>query len=59
MPEQQIAVLEGPKGKAEIIEVVEPGKQIEYFVNFGGQKETYKSLGEAYIDAGAKVGKRV
>ena len=58
MAQQQVAVVEGPKGKAEIIEVVEPGK-MEYWVNFGGQKEIYKSLGEAYINAGEKVGTKV
>ena len=58
MPQQQVAVVEGPKGKAEIIEVIEPGK-MEYIVNFDGKKEVYKSLGEAYIEAGGKVGTKI
>jgi hypothetical protein len=56
--EQQVAVVEGPKGKAEIIEVIEPGK-MEYRVQFEGQKEVFKSLGEAYIMAGEKVGTKI
>jgi hypothetical protein len=59
MSEQQVAVVEGPKGKAEIIEVIEIGKPMEYRVKIGDATETYKSLGEAYITAGEKVGTKV
>jgi len=51
-----VTVVEGPKGKAEIFELWSPGRAMEYEVLFQGQKQTYKSLGEAYIEAGEMVG---
>jgi hypothetical protein len=51
-----VTVVEGPKGKAEIFELWSPGKAMEYEVHFNGQVQTYKSLGEAYIEAGEKTG---
>jgi hypothetical protein len=54
--EMSLAVVEGPKGKAEIFEVADAGKAPEYQVRVGGQTHVYKSLGEAYIEAGEKVG---
>lgn len=54
--EAPVAVVEGPKGKAEIFEVFGDGRNLEYQVKFEGKTETYKSLGEAYIEAGEMVG---
>jgi hypothetical protein len=54
--EMSLAVVEGPKGKAEIFEVSESGKAPEYQVRVAGQNFVFKSLGEAYIEAGEKVG---
>jgi hypothetical protein len=56
MADEQVAVVEGPKGKAEIIEVWEGGRLIEYQVRFDGKVEKCSNIGEAYIDAGEKVG---
>lgn len=57
MPEQtSLAVVDGPKGKAEIVEVYETGKPPIYQVQFNGQKQEFKSLGEAYIEAGERAG---
>ena len=54
--EEQVAVVEGPNGKAEIIEVWDGGRLIEYRVVFKGQTETLANIGEAYIVASDKVG---
>ena len=54
--EAPVAVVEGPKGKAEIFEVFGDGRNLEYKVVFNGQTESFKSLGEAYIEAGDRVG---
>jgi hypothetical protein len=51
-----VAVVEGPKGKAEIYEVFGDGRNLEYKVVHNNETSTYKSLGEAYIEAGEKVG---
>ena len=51
-----VAVVEGPKGKAEIFEVFGDGRNLEYKVRHNEKTETYKSLGEAYIEAGEMVG---
>ena len=56
MADEQVAVIEGPKGKAEIIEVWADGRLIEYQVRFDGNIETFANIGEAYIEAGVKVG---
>lgn len=61
MPEDTlVTAIEGPNGKAEIFEVPQQfaggGQRFEYEVRFQGQKEVYKSLGEAYITAGEKAG---
>jgi len=53
--EESIAVIEGPKGKAEILEIFTAGK-LEYEVRFGGQAQRFKNLGEAYVEAGQKAG---
>ncbi len=54
--ETPVTVVEGPKGKAEIYELWSPGKAMEYQIKFGSQTVTYKSLGEAYIEAGELTG---
>ncbi|MSQ09858.1 MAG: hypothetical protein EXR52_02470 [Dehalococcoidia bacterium] len=55
-----VTAVDGPNGKAEIFEVPQlfagGGQRFEYEVRFKGVKETYKSLGEAYITAGEKAG---
>jgi hypothetical protein len=51
-----VTVVEGPNGKAEVIEIWSPGKAMEYQIKFGAQTVTYKSLGEAYIEAGELTG---
>jgi hypothetical protein len=54
--ETPVTVVEGPKGKAEIYELWSPGKAMEYQVKVGSNTTTFKSLGEAYIEAGEMVG---
>ena len=54
--EAPVAVVEGPKGKAEIYEVFGDGRNLEYKVKHNERTDTYKSLGEAYIEAGELVG---
>ena len=56
MADEPVAVVEGPKGKAEIYEVVGSNKITEYQIKMGSQTESYKSLGEAYIEAGEMAG---
>jgi hypothetical protein len=56
MADEQVAVVEGPNGNAEIIEVWEGGRLIEYQVRFNGKTEKYSNIGEAYIEAGEKAG---
>ena len=56
MADEQVAVIEGPKGKAEIIEIWADGRLVEYQVRFDGNIETCSNIGEAYIEAGVKVG---
>ena len=56
MEKTLVATLEGPLGKAEIYEVpqanADGGLQLQYEVLFNGQTETYRALGEAYLEAG-------
>jgi hypothetical protein len=56
MAEEVVAVVEGTKGKAEILEIWENGSLKEYQVRYNGQTEVSPSLGMAYIDAGEKAG---
>ena len=56
--EESVAVVEGPKGSAEIFEIWAGGRLIEYRVRFEGGVETYENIGEAYIAAGEKVGRQ-
>jgi hypothetical protein len=54
--EESVAVVEGPNGAAEIVEVWDAGRLVEYKVRFNGSVETYENIGEAYIAAGEKAG---
>lgn len=57
--ETVFATLEGPKGKAQIVEVVDEAAATlvpEYQVRFNHTSTTYRTLGEAYIEAGLAVG---
>ena len=51
-----VAVVDGPNGKAEIFELMPDSRTMEYRVRFKGKTVTYKTLGEAYIDAGGMAG---
>jgi hypothetical protein len=53
--EAPVAVIEGPKGKAEIYEYL-VRNIIEYQVKFNDQTKTFNNLGEAYIEAGELAG---
>ena len=48
--------VEGPKGKAELYEVVDSGPQPVYEVVCGGTTQSFRSMGEAYITAGELAG---
>ena len=54
--DHSIAVIEGPKGTAEIFEYL-VRDTIEYAVKFNNEAKTYVSLGEAYLIADELVGK--
>ncbi len=60
MESMVVATVEGPKGTAEIHEVPQTagdgGQRLVYEVHFGGQKQTFPALGEAYIVAGELSG---
>ena len=56
--EESVAVVEGPNGAAEIFEIWDGGRLIEYRVRFDGAVDTYENIGEAYIAAGEKTGTR-
>jgi hypothetical protein len=59
-----LTVIDGPKGKAEIFEVIKPsppemaleGQLVEYEVKFGSDTQTFAALGEAYVTAGELSG---
>ena len=53
--EAPVAVIEGPKGKAEIYEAI-VGNIIEYQVKFNNETKTFNNLGEAYLEAGELSG---
>ncbi len=59
MAEEPVAVVEGPKGKAEIFEIWTGGRLENYQVNYNGVVENCVNIGEAYITAGEKVGTKV
>ncbi len=54
-----VAVVEGPKGSAKILEIWDQGRLVEYRVEKDGETTTCENLGDAYIVAGEKVGKQV
>ena len=54
--QEAVAVVEGPKGTAEIYEQWSGGRLIEYEVHFEGKVEKYVNIGEAYLAAGEKAG---
>lgn len=54
----RIEVVEGPNGSAEIFEDFTSNQALQYSVVFRDQTEVFKSLGEAYIEAGLKAGKQ-
>lgn len=64
MEETLLTTVEGPKGSAEIIEVIKPapkemaldGQLVEYQVRFDGKTQTFMALGEAYVVAGELSG---
>lgn len=61
MPETTLlTTIEGPKGKAEIFEIVQPvesgGQRFEYEVRYNAESQVCKALGEAYIVAGELAG---
>ena len=60
MADEIVATVDGPNGIAEIVEVPkiagDGGQQLEYVVTFGGERQTFRSLGEAYITAGELSG---
>ena len=53
--ETPVAVIEGPKGKAEIFEFVVKNI-IEYQVRCNNETKTFNNLGEAYLEAGELAG---
>jgi hypothetical protein len=57
--EEQIAVLDGPKGKAEIIEVWNEGRLEGFEVRSAGNAVKCSNIGEAYIEAGEQAGLEV
>jgi hypothetical protein len=57
MQDTPIAVIEGPKGKAEIYEfLVDAAEAIEYQVKCNNETMTFNNLGEAYLTAGELAG---
>ena len=53
--QEPVAVIEGPKGKAQIFEYL-VGNIIECQVKFSDQAKTFNNLGEAYLTAGELTG---
>jgi hypothetical protein len=54
--DEPVAVIKGPKGEAEILELWANGRISEYQVRYNGQIEKFPNIGEAYIAAGEKTG---
>jgi hypothetical protein len=54
-----VEVVEGPNGTAEVHEIQESPSLIVYEVRFRNASERFDSVGEAYIEAGMKAGKKV
>ena len=57
--EEKIAVIKGPHGAADIIEIWEGGRLLGFEVRHGGAVIKCYNIGEAYIEAGAQVGVQV
>jgi hypothetical protein len=59
MSEEVVDTIEGPRGTAEILEIMRPDGnvvEIEYAVVFGSQRTGFRSLGEAHILANQLTG---
>jgi hypothetical protein len=60
MSEEVVDTIEGPKGSADIVEIMRPAAgnvvEIEYAVVFGSQRTGFRSLGEAHILANQLTG---
>jgi hypothetical protein len=55
--ETPVAVINGPKGTAEIFESIATAAQaLEYQVKFKDETRTFNNLGEAYLTAGELTG---
>ena len=58
--EEVVDTIEGPRGSADIIEIMRPvegsGVEVEYAVVFGGQRTEFRSLGEAHVLANQVTG---
>lgn len=55
--ETRIEVITGPNGDAEIYELYEDYQPLFYNIRFKGQvSEMFKTLGEAYLEAGRLAG---
>jgi hypothetical protein len=57
--EELITEVDGPRGRAVIYEIALPGSQImevEYSVDFDGQRRNVQSLGEAHLLANQLTG---
>ena len=53
---ESVAVIEGTRGTAQIFEVWDGGRLLEYRVRFGDEETVCRNIGEAYIVAGEKAG---
>ena len=51
-----LQTIEGPKGKADVIEVQESGRTV-YEVRHDGKADRFLAMGEAFIVAGELTGK--
>ena len=58
MPEEtRVEVIAGPNGAAEIYELYAEYQPLYYNIHFKGQvSDTFKTLGEAYLEAGRLAG---
>jgi hypothetical protein len=58
--EEVVTTIEGPKGSADILEIMRPAEggatEIVYAVLFEGQRTSFNSLGEAHILANQLTG---
>ena len=50
-----VAIIEGPRGQAEIYELLSAGEGLGYQVKFEGRVETSVNMGEAYVSANEHV----